>query len=196
MVQKLLWGIRAIFLMPFFRRLGLPTYIGKPIVVNGARKISIGKRVRIFPGLRIEVHGNEGEIIIKNNVAIAQNVHITAMGKLVINEGTTILGNVFITDIEHSYKEIGKPVFDQAMIYCKTEIGKNCMIGYGAAIQAGTILGEQCIVGANAVVKGKYPSFSVIVGVPAKVIKKYDFNTDIWREDAPPPPPPPQNSII
>jgi serine acetyltransferase len=56
------------------------------------------------------------------------------------------------------------------------------MIGYGAAIQAGTILGEQCMVGTNAVVKGEFPSFSVIVGIPAKIIKRYDFCSHIWRQ--------------
>jgi acetyltransferase-like isoleucine patch superfamily enzyme len=174
--------------------MGLPTYIGKPVFIAGAKKISIGKRVRIFPGLRIETHGDNAAIGIKNNVAIGQNVHITAMGKLIIDEGSTILGNVFITDIDHAYTEIGKPIFDQQMLYRKTEIGKNCMIGYGAAIQAGTILGEQCIVGTNAVVRGTFPPYSVIVGMPAKIIKRYDFNTNTWKNyelsGGPPPPPP------
>jgi acetyltransferase-like isoleucine patch superfamily enzyme len=187
LIQKIFWGIRAVLLSPFFGHLGLPTYIGRPVYISGAKKISIGKRVRIFPGLRLETLGDEGEIIIKNNVAIGQNVHITAMGKLIINEGSTILGNVFITDIDHAYTEIGKPVFDQKVIYHKTELGKNCMVGYGAAIQAGTILGEQCIVGANAVVRGNFPSYSVIVGAPAKIIKQYDFKTNVWEHISPPP---------
>jgi acetyltransferase-like isoleucine patch superfamily enzyme len=194
MIQKILWGMRAVLLVPFFQYLGLPTYIGKPVFISGAKRISLGKRVRIFPGIRIETHGDNAAISIKNNVAIGQNVHITAMGKLLIDEGSTILGNVFITDIEHSYTEIGKPVFDQTMLYRKTEIGKNCMIGYGAAIQAGTILGEQCIVGANAVVRGVFPPYSVIVGVPAKIIKQYDFNTNTWKTYELPHPPPPHNT--
>jgi acetyltransferase-like isoleucine patch superfamily enzyme len=188
-MHKIFWGVRALVLKLFVSYLGLPTYIGKPIFMKGLKKISIGKRVRIFPGLRIEVHGEEGEIILKNNIAIGQNVHITAMGTLIINEGTTILGNVFVTDIEHSYIEIGKPVFDQKTIHHKTEIGRNCMIGYGAAIQAGTILGEQCIVGTNAVVKGEFPPFSVIAGMPARIVKRYDFHTNTWRKNEYPPPP-------
>ena len=66
------------------------------------------------------------------------------------------------------------------MIVKDTIIGENCFIGYGVAIQAGTKLGKQCIVGANAVVRGDFPDYSVIAGVPAKIIRKYNFDTKTW----------------
>lgn len=46
----------------------------------------------------------------------------------------------------------------------------------------GTILGEQCIVGANAVVRGIFPDYCVIVGVPAKIIKRYNPSTKSWQK--------------
>ena len=52
----------------------------------------------------------------------------------------------------------------------------------GACIQAGTVLGKQCVVGANAVVRGTYPDYCVIVGVPARVIKKYNPETGKWEK--------------
>lgn len=36
------------------------------------------------------------------------------------------------------------------------------------------------MVGANAVVKGEFPDYCVIAGVPAVVVKKYDFETESW----------------
>lgn len=50
----------------------------------------------------------------------------------------------------------------------------------GVAIQAGTILGEQCIVGANSVVRGTFPDYCVIAGVPAKIIKIYNKESGEW----------------
>jgi acetyltransferase-like isoleucine patch superfamily enzyme len=52
----------------------------------------------------------------------------------------------------------------------------------GSAIMAGTRLGKQCIVGANSVVKGEFPDYCVIVGAPAKIVKKYNFETQEWEK--------------
>lgn len=64
-----------------------------------------------------------------------------------------------------------------------TEIGENCFIGYGAAIQAGTVLGRQCIVGANSVVRGEFPDYCVIVGAPARIVKRYNPVSGEWEKN-------------
>ena len=56
----------------------------------------------------------------------------------------------------------------------ETIIGENCFIGSGAIIQAGTVLGDHCVVRANSVVRGTFQFGSVIVGVPGKIVKKYE----------------------
>ena len=68
------------------------------------------------------------------------------------------------------------------MLYSHTAIGENCFIGYGAVIMPGTVLGRQCIVGANSVVKGVYPDYCVIAGVPARIIRRYNFQTEEWEK--------------
>ena len=51
-------------------------------------------------------------------------------------------------------------------------IGKNCFVGCNAIILKGTVLGDGCVVGAGAVVAGEFESNSVIVGNPARVIRR------------------------
>ncbi|MGY0038964.1 hypothetical protein [Pedobacter sp. NJ-S-72] len=46
-------------------------------------------------------------------------------------------------------------------------------------------MGKQCVVGANAVVRGNFEDYSIIAGVPAKVIKRYDQQNQIWRKTNP-----------
>lgn len=182
MLDRIFWTLRLVLYFPFFAKVKFPSYLGKPTSIYGIGKIFIGKRVRIFPNVRLEVHGKDSQLIIGDNVGIGQNVHITTGAKLVIGKSSTILANVFITDIDHSYEEIGIPILEQKNIINKTEIGENCFIGIGAAIQAGTILGKQCIVGANSVVRGHFEDYTVIVGSPAKPIKKYNFETQKWEK--------------
>jgi len=101
---------------------------------------------------------------------------------LLIGANTTISGNVFVTNMDHDYTEIGKHILEQKHIVKETVIGENCFIGYGAVIQAGTKLGRHCVVGSNAVVRGEYPDYSIIVGVPAKIVKIFDFAQNEWSK--------------
>ena len=71
---------------------------------------------------------------------------------------------------------------DQKRIVSTTSIGDNCFIGFGACIQAGTVLGKQCVVGANSVVRGVFPDHCVIVGAPARIVKRYDPATNRWEK--------------
>ncbi|WP_242258211.1 acyltransferase [Streptococcus thoraltensis] len=180
-LQKLWWWLRLQFRKPFFAQVGRSSYLASSISLVGTKNIAIGNRVRIFPGNRMETHDG-GRITIGDNCSIGQNFHITSMkDNLKIGANTTILGNVFITNIDHEYQEIGKHILEQPMVYRDTQIGENCFIGFGASIQAGTILGKQCVVGTNSVVRGNYPDYSVIVGAPAKVVKIYNPETQIWE---------------
>lgn len=179
---KLCWTLRAFFYKLLFKRIGTMSYLGKPCFIEGHRRISIGNRTRIFPGIRMEAIGT-GKITIGNNCAIEQNVHIISMNQnLELGDDVTVSANVFITNVDHDYKDITKSVINQEHIIKNTVINEGCFIGYGAIIQAGTVLGKHCVVGAGAVVRGTFPDYSVIVGVPGKMIKRYNNDTKEWEK--------------
>ena len=145
--------------------------------------ITLGNDVLIWPGCRIEGLENEWSspaIHLGDGVTIQQNCHITAAAALHIEAGTAILADAVITDIDHRYDEIGTSVVLQPIKVIPTYIGRNCFIGAGAKILAGTRLGAHCVVGANAVVRGTFPSGSVIVGIPGRIVKQYDESTKSW----------------
>lgn len=180
---KYLWAVRAIIYKMAFGKVGNMTYIGRPTFIEGRKNIYIGNRVRIFPGIRMETIRN-GMISIGDNTAIEQNVHIISENKtLNIGSDTTISANVFISNVDHEYKDIEKSVMEQSIVFKETQIGKSCFIGYGAVILPGTKLGNHCIVGANTVVRGNYPDNCVIVGNPARIIKKYELETESWKNN-------------
>ncbi|MCR5188785.1 MAG: hypothetical protein K6C97_07595 [Treponema sp.] len=53
-------------------------------------------------------------------------------------------------------------------------------IGEMVSILPGVEIGKGAIIGANAVVTKSIPKYSIAVGNPAKVIKKYNFETKLW----------------
>lgn len=145
----------------------------------------IGDYSSIYHFARIETFDLSDEydekIMIGNHVDIQQNVHITSGSRIEIGNGTLILPNVLITDIVHPYYDVHISPLNQKLETYAVSIGANCQIGMGARILPGITIGDGCIIGTNAVVTHSIPKYSVAVGIPAKVIKKYDFQENEWK---------------
>lgn len=179
-IRKLASKLKSITVYQFlFKNISSSAFILRPLFITH-EYVSVGNKVKIWHDARIEGveeylgKSFEPEIILEDGVEIQQRVHITAATKLIIGTNTSILPDVLITDIDHSYNESDKPKGEQSISFKKTSIGANCSIGAGTKILAGTILGDDCVVGANSVVKGVFPSRSIIAGVPAKIIQTYN----------------------
>ncbi len=180
-ITKAFWFLKTQMMRCLYGSLGSHSYMGRVAFIQRKKNFYIGSNVRIYPGLRAEMTCETASIKIGDNVSIGQNFHVVSYkGELTIGNDTTISGNVFISNVDHSYSEIGKHILDQEMIYKETIIGENCFVGYGAVIMPGTKLGKQCIVGANSIVKGEFPNYCVIAGNPARIIKKYNSESNEW----------------
>lgn len=168
--------------------LGEKSIIGRPLFLT-PEFVSIGSYVYIWPNCRIEgisQYQNDNFnplILINDKVTIQQNLHLTCAKEIVIGKATAIASNVTITDIDHGYIDIFTPPEEQKIVVTKVKIGENCKIYNNVVILPGVNLGRHTIVGANSVVKkGNYPDFCVMAGIPAKVIKRYDCETQTWRK--------------
>lgn len=182
-IKKILWAVRGKMHSLQYGSFGRMSYIGPETFISNKRNVYIGNRVRIYPGIRIELSSADAKLTIEDNVSIGQNVHLSShKDHLIISKNTTISGNVLITNVDHQYEVLGQHILDQDLNTKKTIIGENCFIGFGAVIQAGTILGKQCIVGANSQVKGEFPDYCVIAGNPARIVKRYNKEKNTWEK--------------
>lgn len=140
--------------------------------------IEFGRNVKIKFNARIECitqyAGNKyhPSLVFGNDISVEQNFHITCVNKIVVGRGCMISYNVGIQDSDHSVDSIDVDFKMQKLKVKSVIIGDNCFIGAGAVILAGTELGANCVVGANSVVRGIFPSNSVIAGNPGVIIKK------------------------
>ena len=84
----------------------------------------------------------------------------------------TIFGNyVSLHSENHNFQDRNIPIRLQGVKRKGIIIGKDCWIGAKVTILDGTVIGDGCIVAAGAVVRGYIPPYSIIGGIPAKVIK-------------------------
>jgi len=150
--------------------------------------MSIGNYVRILDNVRIEAlshFGNQSfspNLEIEDKVLINQNFHCTCASSIHIGKGTAITANCGIFDIIHPYADITTAPKDQPIQSKPVYIGKSCMIGMNSVIQPGVVLGDHVIVGSNStVLAGEYPSFCVLAGSPARIVKKYDVESNQWK---------------
>lgn len=181
--------IYRFLLLPYlrikYRKIEIGCRIKKPILIT-PKYISLGQYVRIRNGGRIEGVGKyldvfyNPSIYIDDFVCIEQNVHLTCAESVYIGKNSAIAANVSITDIHHPYDNINLPIEKQNLVVKKVFIGEDCKIYNNAVILSGTIIGKHCTVGANSVVSGVFPDFCVIVGAPAKIIKRYSFEQQAW----------------
>lgn len=152
-------------------RIGRGGYIDA-ISING---ISLGNSVSIGRNVSIECSGSLSDIgvgcYIGDNVGIGSGAFIGAAGGVNIGCDTIIGNNVTFHSENHNFIEINKVIRKQGVNRKGVSVGNDCWIGANVTILDGVKIGSYCIVGAGAVVpSGEYPNYSIIVGVPAKVI--------------------------
>lgn len=168
-----------------FKRLGKKSYIYNPLnitpnCINCGKNVSIYKHCRIQGIYRYNSKSFCPEIIIEDNVSIQQNLHLTCGNLIKIGENTAIAANVTITDIHHPYEDIFTPIERQDIVVKAVKIGRNCKIYNNAVILPGCEIGDHVTIAANSVVTKNILNYSVAVGAPAKIVKRYNFDTHQW----------------
>lgn len=150
------------------------------------RYVYLGKNVRIGYGARIQgvtaynAARFTPRIELADNVSIEQNIHLTSANRVSIGRNTAIAANVTITDIIHPYEDVNVPIERQDIEVKEVTIGSGCKVYNGAVILPGCHIGDHCVIGANAVVNVDIPSYSVAVGAPARIVKRYDAQLKRW----------------
>jgi acetyltransferase-like isoleucine patch superfamily enzyme len=119
---------------------------------------------------------------IGNRCAIGAGAFISCTYSIVIEDDVMASANVFIGDSYHGYEDPELPVRDQPMRgQAAIVIGQGSFLGYSATILPGVTLGKHCYVGANSVVTKSFGPYTVLVGSPAKAIRRYDVASGEWE---------------
>jgi len=169
-----------------FGHYGRNVYLFPGVHIVRPQFISIGDNVTIGRGADIYVHPTHSDlkefiIRIGNNVHIGSHNIIGARKSIVLEDNVLIGPHVMIGDHSHHYEDIDIPIkLQQATEGSSVRIERDSWIGANVFVLPGVTIGRHSVVGANSVVNRDIPSYSVAVGGPARVMKRYDFELKQW----------------
>lgn len=191
-------ALRGVIKTLFFKERSGIAFVGKRVVIRHASHISaqggltlgdgvyfnalcrdgvsLGNNVSVGAGTIIECTGVIREVgeglRIGNHVGFAQNCFISVRGRVEIGDDCIFGPDVHIHAENHIFSDEGTPIRLQGATRQGVKIGRDCWFGSGSMVLDGVTIGDGCVIAAGAVVTKDVPSFSIVGGVPAKVLKK------------------------
>ena len=111
-----------------------------------------------------------GDVVIGEHTRIG--LHNTIIGPVDIGNHVNLAQGITVTALNHNFSDTNKRIDEQGVSTNPVTIEDDVWVGANAVILPGVTIGEHCVVAAGAVVTKDVPPHSLVVGVPAKVIKK------------------------
>jgi galactoside O-acetyltransferase len=134
--------------------------------------ISIGDHTTLHESVLIAA--NRGGVAIGRHSWVGPFCLVYGNGEVSIGDNVLIAAHTSINTVSHHYERCDIPINDQG-IYCDpVRIEDDAWIGMNAVILQGVTIGKGAIVGAGAVVTRDVPAWSIVMGVPARIVSQRD----------------------
>jgi acetyltransferase-like isoleucine patch superfamily enzyme len=181
-----------------------PCFIGRGVRLRFARRIVMGRHATIgdgailsglgLEGLRLGSRVNVGAysrlvvgtdiarpgsyIRIGDNAGIGEYSSIGGSGGVSIG-ANTIIGQYFSAHPEnHNHEDLTRPIRTQGTTRAPISIGEDCWFGARVTVLAGVTIGDGCVIAAGSVVTRDIPARSIAAGIPARVIRARQGESD------------------
>lgn len=170
--SRLLFGIGA-----WLARRGGKVKLGEnprihPDAMINARnaEISLGDGIVVAQGTAIQ-----GNVTIGNNCSVQMNGNIVGYpgeeGRVVIGDNVRIAANCMMIAGNHVFTDPDTPICKQGMSLAPIVIEDDVWIAGRVNVMSGVRIGKGSVIGAGSVVTKDIPPYSIAVGIPAKVMK-------------------------
>jgi transferase family hexapeptide repeat protein len=187
--MRRLWGDAGRGLLPpaprSFASFGTNAIIMPPARVQAPECITIGDGVILHEHAWLCVVPQPGwpapRLEIQRGVSINRFFKVVCSGEVVIEEDCLISDQVAIADTHYRYDEPALPIQQQPLADPRpVRIGRGTFLGIRCVILPGVTIGEHAYIGAAAVVKEDVPARTVVIGDPARPIRRYDEDSGAW----------------
>ena len=150
---------------------GCETLFEEGVQVWHPERLFIGDRVYVGHGTMLKGY-YAADMRIGSGTWVGQMCFFHSAGGITIGRNVGVGPCVKIITSYHTEAGMETPILHSPIEFSGVEVGDDCDIGVGAILLPGTKLGVGVQVGAGAVVKGTFDDYSVVVGVPAREVKK------------------------
>lgn len=171
----------------FCKGIGKHCFIGKRASINKPKYLTLSDNVRIGNDTRLSFYDSfngqklNPDLTFGKNVYIGNRFTVLCADIVSIGENVLIASDVLITSENHGMDaENELPYSKQSLVTNKVVIENNVWIGEKVTILPGVTIGMRSIIGAGSVVTKDIPPYTIAVGSPAKVVKKYNFEIHDW----------------
>ena len=140
-----------------------------------ASKVQVSPRIRFGRGTVVKPYAviktGTGRITFGRNCAISCFNEIdTAAGDVFIGDNVRIGPHVFLTGSARRFDDRTRPIYTQGYQHPGLRIGNDVLIGASAVIMPGIYVGDGAVIGACAMVNRDVPAYSIVAGIPARII--------------------------
>lgn len=146
-----------------FYRFGADVHMSDSGYLNYPEEISIGNEAMIGDGYWFNVItpglGTPPKIMIGECVQCGSDVILSAINRIELGKNVEMGSNVYISDTDHQFREIGIPIGLQGVTSSDNYvfIGENTIIGSHSVIVGQVTIGRDCIIAPHTVVTKDIP---------------------------------------
>lgn len=115
------------------------------------------------------VNNAVGDVVIGHHTRIG--LHNTVIGPVTIGNYVNLAQGITVTALNHNFSDTSKRIDQQGVSTTPVTIGDDIWIGANAVILPGVTIGNHSVVAAGAVVTKDVPPYTLVGGVPARIIK-------------------------
>ena len=115
------------------------------------------------------VNNAVGDVVIGHHTRIG--LHNTVIGPVTIGNHVNLAQGITVTALNHNFSDTEHRIDEQGVSTSPVTLGDDIWVGANAVILPGVTIGNHSVVAAGAVVTKDVPAFTLVGGVPDKVIK-------------------------
>lgn len=167
--------LRYFLYKPFFKRTKGKFRIDSGVTISGFQNIELGEGVQIQRNSHIFVLNAELKLGYKFFLGINSQIY-AVREDILIGDYCMIAPNCVLVSDNHCFENIEQPMMEQGFDIGKIVLEDDIWVGSNSVILKGVTIKKGSIVAAGGIVNKNVESYSIVGGVPAKLIKNRTKN--------------------